>query len=83
MLDAIVELADTIVPGHGPVGGEREARELQAYLRHCVEGAIPAGPWDDWLDREQRDPINVERAALLSEDKDEIPPSMLKAIGLG
>jgi cyclase len=83
VLDAIVELADTIVPGHGPVGGERDVRDLQEYLRHCVAGEIPPGPWDDWLDREQRDPINIERAALLREQKDEIPPSMLKAIGLG
>ena len=83
ILDAIAELADTIVPGHGPVGGEHEVRELQAYLRHCVAGKIPPGPWDSWLDREQRDPINIERAALLREKRDEIPPSMLKAIGLG
>jgi cyclase len=82
MLDAIVELADTIVPGHGPVGGEAEVRELQTYLRHCVAGTIPAGPWDGWLDRAERDPINVERAALLAAGKDEVPPSMLRAIGL-
>lgn len=83
VLDAIAELADTIVPGHGPVGGEPEVRELQTYLRHCVAGEIPPGPWDTWLDREQRDPINIERAALLRDKRDEIPPSMLKAIGLG
>ena len=82
VLDAIAELADTIVPGHGPVGGDAEVRELQNYLRHCVAGTIPPGPWDSWLDREQRDPINIERAALLAEKRDEIPPSMLKAIGL-
>ena len=33
MLDVIAELADTIVPGHGPVGGEPEVRDLQGYLR--------------------------------------------------
>jgi cyclase len=87
MLDAVGDLADTIVPGHGPVGGEREARELQDYLRACVAangdpGAIPAGPWDSWIERE-RDAINVERAALLAEGRDEMPPSMLKAIGFG
>ena len=81
------DLADTIVPGHGPVGGEREVRELQAYLRACVDAkgdpnAIPPGPWDSWLERE-RDAINVERAALLAEGRDEMPPSMLKAIGFG
>lgn len=83
MLDAIAELADTIVPGHGPVGGEAEVRELQAYLRACVAGEIPAGPWDSWLEREPRDAINIERAALLADQRDEIPPSMLKAIGFG
>ena len=87
MLDAVAELADTIVPGHGPVGGEREVRELQAYLEACVDangdpGAIPSGPWDTWLERE-RDAINVERAALLADGQDVMPPSMLKAIGFG
>jgi cyclase len=87
MLDAVVDLADTIVPGHGPVGGEREVRELQAYLEACVDAhgdpsAIPPGPWDDWLERD-RDAINVERAALLADGRDEMPPSMLKAIGFG
>ena len=53
VLDAVAELADMIVPGHGPVGGEAEVRELQAYLRHCVRGRRSRrGPWDDWLERE-------------------------------
>ena len=87
MLDAVAELADTIVPGHGPIGGEREIRELQDYLRACVAAngdptAIPPGPWDSWIERE-RDAINVERAALLAQGQDVMPPSMLKAIGLG
>jgi cyclase len=82
MLDAVVELADTIVPGHGPVGGEAEARALQAYLRHCVAGTIPPGPWDAWVERAERDPINIERAALLAAGRDEVPPSMLRASGL-
>ena len=65
-----VELADVIVPGHGPVGGEAEVRDLQGYLRACVEArgdvsAIAAGPWDEWIDRE-RDAINVELTACLS-----------------
>jgi cyclase len=81
MLDVVVDLADVIVPGHGPVGGEDEVRALQTYLRHCVAGTIPSGPWDSWPEREQRDPINIERAALLREGRDEIPPSMVKAIG--
>lgn len=82
MLDAVAELADTIVPGHGPVGSEREVREQQDYLRHCVAGSVPPGPWDAWLDRPERDAINIERAALLAAGRDEMPPSMLKAIGL-
>ena len=87
VLDAVAELAETIVPGHGPVGGEAEVRDLQAYLRHCVaangdEGAIPPGPWDQWLERD-RDAINVQRAAMLARGEDAMPPAMLKAIGFG
>ena len=86
VLDAVVGLATTIVPGHGPVGGESEVRHLQAYLRHCVAangnvGAIPPGPWDRWLERD-RDAINVQRAAMLGAGNDGMPPAMLKAIGL-
>jgi cyclase len=86
VLDAVAELADTIVPGHGPIGGEAEVRDLQGYLRACVAAqgdvaAIPKGPWDEWIDRD-RDVINVERAALLASGEDAMPPSMLKAIGL-
>ncbi len=81
VLDAVAEMADTIVPGHGPVGGEPDVRELQAYLRHCVAGTIPPGPWDRWVDRDPRDAINIERAQLLAQGRDEIPPSMLRAIG--
>ena len=46
VLDAVVELADTIVPGHGPVGGDAEVRELQAYLRACVaaDGDVRGDP---------------------------------------
>jgi cyclase len=85
MLDVVVELADVIVPGHGPVGGEAEVRDLQGYLRACVAangdaGAIAPGPWDTWIDRD-RDVINVERAALLAQGDDALPPSMLKAMG--
>lgn len=89
MLDAIAELAEIIVPGHGPVGGEADVRALQQYLQHCVavargtETSIPAGPWDAWLEREPRDAINVERMQLLDQRRDEIPPAMLKALGFG
>ena len=86
VLDAVAELAETIVPGHGPVGGATEVRELQAYLRHCVAAAgdvkaIPPGPWDRWLERD-RDLINVQRAAMLAKGDDSMPPAMLEAIGL-
>lgn len=83
MLDAVTELADTIVPGHGPLGGEEEVRQLQAYLRHCVAGTVPPGPWDGWAERAERDPINIERAALLASGRDEVPPSMVRAIAGG
>ena len=90
VLDAVADLADTIVPGHGPVGGEAEVRALQGYLQACVTaagdpGAIPAGPWDTWLERAERDAINVERAAMLAAGDDPLsfPPSMLRALGLG
>ncbi len=81
VLDAVAELAETIVPGHGPVGGEAEVRELQQYLRYCVAGAIPPGPWDKWPERDPRDTINIERAQLLAQGRDEIPPAMLRALG--
>jgi cyclase len=81
VLDAVAELAERIVPGHGPVGGEREVRELQQYLRYCVEGTIPPGPWDEWPERDPRDAINIERAALLAQGRDEIPPAMMRALG--
>jgi cyclase len=89
VLDAVAELAEVIVPGHGPLGGEADVRELQTYLRHCVavangsEPAIPAGPWDSWPERDPRDAINVERAQLLERGQDEMPPAMLRAIGFG
>jgi len=86
-LEVLAELAEVIVPGHGPVGGPAEVRDLQAYLQACVTAAgdptrIGPGPWDGWIDREERDPINVERAALLAAGRDEMPHSMLRAIGL-
>jgi cyclase len=83
VLDVLPDLASTIVPGHGPIGGEAEVRVLQQYLRHCAEGSIPPGPWDDWIERDPRDAINVERARLLAQGRDEMPPAMLKAIGFG
>jgi cyclase len=82
VLDAVADLADVIVPGHGPVGGPTEVRDLQAYLRHCVEGSIPPGPWDAWAGRAEGDAINIEKAAMLRAGDTGMPPTMLKAIGL-
>ncbi|MDZ7674003.1 MAG: hypothetical protein U5K30_02900 [Acidimicrobiales bacterium] len=85
-LDRLLELAPIIVPGHGPIGGEEEVRDLQGYLRACVDAqgdpeAIPSGPWDEWRQREF-DEVNVERAAMLARGDTSIPPSMLRAAGL-
>jgi cyclase len=86
VLDAVADLAGTIVPGHGPVGSAADVGDLQAYLRRCVDAAgdveaIGPGPWDRWLERD-RDAINVQRAAMLARGDDSMPPAMLKAIGL-
>jgi len=85
-LDRLAELAPVVVPGHGPIGGEEEVRALQGYLRACVTaqgdiGRMGPGPWDDWRDREH-DVVNVERAALLADGDDAVPPSMLRLAGL-
>lgn len=85
-LDELAELAPTIVPGHGPVGGPAEVAVQADYLRACVAAAgdpaaIPKGPWDTWPDR-QWDEVNVERAARLAEGDRSIPESMLRAAGL-
>ena len=83
MLEVVADLADTIVPGHGPVGGaRRRARPagVPAPLRRRARSR--PGPWDAWLERD-RDPINIEKAAMLRAGDDGMPPSMLRAIGLG
>ena len=82
VLDVVSELAETIVPGHGPIGGVAEVSALREYLAHCVAGTIPPGPWDSWLERAERDPINIEKAAMLRAGDDGMPPSMLRALGL-
>ncbi len=100
VLGVVADLASTVVPGHGQVGGEDDVLALQDYLATCVAaaageagpgddghsgfGSIPPGPWDSWTCRD-RDAINVERAAMLAagEPPDSMPPSMLRAIGLG
>lgn len=82
VLDVVSDLADTIVPGHGPVGDADDVAALRDYLRHCVTGTVPPGPWDTWLERAERDPINIEKAEMLRHGDDGMPPSMLRAIGL-
>jgi glyoxylase-like metal-dependent hydrolase (beta-lactamase superfamily II) len=84
VLDVVVDLADVIVPGFGPVGGEPEVRDLQGYLRACIDAArthtkVAPGPWDRWRERDL-DAINVERAVLLAEGRDEMPPTMARTI---
>ena len=56
-LDELADLATTIVPGHGPVGGAEDVRALQGYLRGVVAAGgdpdrIGPGPWDGWVGRE-------------------------------
>ncbi|MGH9243816.1 MAG: MBL fold metallo-hydrolase [Acidimicrobiales bacterium] len=85
-LDEVLELGDVIVPGHGARGGEKEVRELQAYLRACVAAdgdpsRLDAGPWDDWPGVEHH-VVNIERAAMLARGRDEIPPTLLDRLGL-
>ena len=85
-LDQLVELAPIIVPGHGPIGGEEEVRDLQAYLRACVaaEGDVARlgdGPWVGWSGRHW-DEVNVERAALLAEGDLRPPPTLLARLGM-
>jgi len=86
-LDRLAEMAPIIVPGHGQIGGVEELRAQQAYLRACVEAQgdvdkLGPGPWDEWADREH-DAINVERAVMLANGDEGIPPSMLRLAGLG
>ena len=81
-LDEVVGLAPIVVPGHGPIGGEEEVRDLQQYLRACVDAdgdpaRIGPGPWDRWSAR-HHDAVNVERAAMLSRGDDSIPMSLLR-----
>ena len=84
VLELVPDLAATIVPGHGPIGGPAEVEALRDYLAACVAGSIPPGPWDSWIERD-RDEVNIERAAMLAAGADptSLPPSMLRQLGLG
>ncbi|MBA2282190.1 MAG: hypothetical protein H0W25_13320 [Acidimicrobiia bacterium] len=86
-LDRLVDLAPIVVPGHGPIGGEEEVRELQAYLRAVVAAdgdpaRLAPGPWRDWRGAADWDVVNVERAALLAAGRDEPPMTLLTRLGL-
>jgi cyclase len=83
VLELLPDLAGTIVPGHGPIGGEGEVAALHDYLSACVAGSIPPGPWDSWIERD-RDEVNIERAAMLAagEPPTSLPPTMLRQLGL-
>ena len=69
------------------VGGPDDVRMQQDVLA-CMHrrggdpSAIPPGPWDEWPGRHW-DVVNVERAAMLAAGDPAIPPSMLRAAGLG
>jgi len=83
-LDDLLDLAPIVVPGHGPIGGEEEVRDLQQYLRACVDAdgdaaRIGSGPWDGWTAR-NHDAVNVERAAMLRRGDDAIPDALWRIL---
>ena len=68
------------------MGGADDVLAQEAYLLACVEaegdpGAIPPGPWDEWPGRDL-DEINVERAAMLAVGDTNVPPTLLRRLGL-
>lgn len=84
-LDTVLGWGTTIVPGHGPVGGEQEVRALQAYLRDVTAAgsadAMPDGEWTAWTNQRFH-PANVERAAMLARDDATPPPTILRLMGI-
>lgn len=84
-LDTVLGWGTTIVPGHGPVGGESEIRALQDYLRAAADAgsleAMPDGEWQAWSNQRFH-PANVERAAQLRAGDHSPPPTMLRLMGL-
>ncbi|MGI9608431.1 MAG: MBL fold metallo-hydrolase [Acidimicrobiales bacterium] len=85
-LEALGQMGELFVPGHGHVGGTEELGLLRQYLNACVDAAgdpsrIPAGAWDSWADSHFT-PINVERAAMLAAGDPSPPPSLLGLLGL-
>lgn len=85
-LTTLLDLADTIVPGHGPPGAAADVEELIAYLAACIDAGgevdrLPAGPWDRWTDR-RFDTVNVERAHRLAAGDPSVPTAMYDLLGL-
>jgi glyoxylase-like metal-dependent hydrolase (beta-lactamase superfamily II) len=85
-LGTLLELGTTIVPGHGSPGGAADLADLVGYLQACVAAdgdpsAIPAGPWDDWANR-NFDAVNTERAARLARGDMSTPHAMFELLGL-
>lgn len=79
VLEHLPHLAEVFVPGHGAVSSADDIQTLRRYLFACESArgdaaALAAGPWDAWSHRE-RSIINVERAHLLAENRDELPRS--------
>jgi len=85
-LTQLAETGATIVPGHGPVGGTVDLNDLIGYLDACrqagSEATLNPGPWQEWSDH-RFDAINIERARLLTDGRDEVPKSMLTLLGMG
>ena len=89
--DTLGELRDqapvVVRPGHRPGGGPDHLTAVQAYLYAVADAEgdprrIPAGPWDDWTDRDL-DEVNVERAARISGDDRGVPGRDAAPVGPG
>ena len=85
-LTSLLDLAETIVPGHGPPGAAANVEELIGYLVACLDAEglperLPAGPWDGWSDR-RFDTVNVERAHRLAAGDSSVPAAMYELLGL-
>jgi cyclase len=85
-LENLLTMADTIVPGHGPVGGAADIEDLIGYLSTCLaagghRGDLPSGPWDTWTDR-RFDRVNIERAYRMQLGDGSIPDAMFTLLGI-
>ena len=84
-LDVVLGWGATVVPSHGPVGGEPEVRSLQAYLRALTEAGttatMPDGVWTTWTNQRFH-AANLERAAMLAAGDTNPPPTILQLMGI-